>query len=1272
MKNERGCARPVELKRLAVASAVAVSLGIVLSAQAQTFYEWSGAVTPTPTPSGAILSLGVPLVVGDGGVLDGVGSFSALAGAQLTATQLAIGSDGNGNGTATLSGSGTLGTLNASVGTRLDVGGWGTGKLEVLAGAKLDAASAPCPDNTCTSFVGNAAGSNATMNVFGAGSEVSTRGFVVGQSSVFTNPPSSFVFGTQGGTTTATVNVSTGGTLRNQGGTVGSNNASPDGNTLVRANGTVNVSGPGSQWVVTPIDGGTGPAFLTIGVNAGGTGTVNVSNGGSLRIDGTGGVGPNDGINIGGNGGTGIVEVTGLNSRIDLIGVNPVLNVGRANSASGAVGNGSFSAMAGANVTALYVRVGRSGAIGSMTIDGATVTQSGVGVPNNNPDGSPANDGSAANAHIGRDGGTGTVNVRNGGQWLINDGGLASTVAGPALHIGRGAGSTGTLNISGAGSVVEIKASSVTPGAGENRNPFLAVGLDNGANGTQGFLNIDMGGKLLITGNATSTPTNPRGTSLFVGGFTGGVGRGTVTVDGLGSEILMSGFDASLNVGRLDGSTGVLNVQNKALVTTTSMGIGVGSTGAVLGPNKSRGTVNIDDAKILLTGARTDGSNVGAGITVGRGVNGIGALNLSNGGQLQINSTAANGGMSIGGDGFLGGGQGTVTMSGGSSIVSTGQTSGINVGWSGIGLIDMSGGSFINLAAGGMDLAGVPNAGQSLGNGTMSLASGSRATANAFNIGGNSDTVGAVGGTALVTVSGLGSELKADGANGFIGVGRNGTGTLNVTDSGKVSAIVLSVGRSGGTGTLNATNATIQLAGQQTTGALAGPALIIGQGGGTGTMNMLDSTMSIQNALTSGSNGASINVGGTVLLPGGTGTLNMTNSQASVGTATAAATAATVHIGRNGTGNATLDNSTITVSDGTADKGSVFIGREAGSTGTLTLNNASAVNAGFVGIGVSAAGTGNAPAGPGGTGSLLVNSGVVNAGRVEVGALGSVSVGASGTLNVSSLGSAGVASPLSSSVYVAQQAGSTGTLVVGSATTPGAVLNADFVGIGVNAKAVNGVQSNGGAGTLVLNNSTINTKHFELGAGSLLTGNEGVIEAGTDGPVIIGGTIAPGNSPGRIRIRCDVTMLLGSQLILEIDNTGATLEIDRLIIGEDSTFDLTDLQIVFAFVGNTDPTKVNLDLGEFLRAETSEGEKSLAALFGKNDNPATWGAAVNSNLFAFQSSAYDVTGWTFDTTTGAITGVEASRIPEPATYALVLLAMLAMAAQRRRAAARRV
>ena len=58
-----------------------------------------------------------------------------------------------------------------------------------------------------------------------------------------------------------------------------------------------------------------------------------------------------------------------------------------------------------------------------------------------------------------------------------------------------------------------------------------------------------------------------------------------------------------------------------------------------------------------------------------------------------------------------------------------------------------------------------------------------------MNIGGNSDAAGFTGGAGTVVVSGLGSELVASGASGFIGVGRGGTGTLTVADEGKLSAI---------------------------------------------------------------------------------------------------------------------------------------------------------------------------------------------------------------------------------------------------------------------------------------------------------------------------------------------------------------------------------------------------------------------------------------------------------------------------------------------------
>ncbi len=81
----------------------------------------------------------------------------------------------------------------------------------------------------------------------------------------------------------------------------------------------------------------------------------------------------------------------------------------------------------------------------------------------------------------------------------------------------------------------------------------------------------------------------------------------------------------------------------------------------------------------------------------------------------------------------------------------------------------------------------------------------------------------------------------------------------------------------------------------------------------------------------------------------------------------------------------------------------------------------------------------------------------------------------------------------------------------------------------------------------------------------------------------------------------------------------------------------------------------------------------MSTLFGNRRNPDTlnWGQAVNSELFAFESSVYDVSGIGFDPETGQIDITVTARVPEPASFALVLLALAAMALARRRQAALR-
>ncbi len=370
---------------------------------------------------------------------------------------------------------------------------------------------------------------------------------------------------------------------------------------------------------------------------------------------------------------------------------------------------------------------------------------------------------------IGRNG-TGVVNVRNGGRLEIAAT-LAEGSTAANISLGRGSASSGTLNIAGAGSVVQMSSQSVVAGGGptEAFNPLLRVGRDG-----NGELNITQGGKLLMYGQAASTIADPRNTSLHIGdnSSTTPGGKGIALVSGVGSEIRMTGSDPFLAVGWGPQSFGQFTLTDFGSID--SGGIIVGGVGT--------GVLKLDRATVNLSGQYTGGNQAGAFLVVGDG-GGIGVATMANGSVLTISNQGSNGaGVFLGGTLVRPFGDGSLTMTGGSQInIQAAPGLGmVRIGRDGSALMRVRGASSVNIGDGQLIVARDKGS-----DGTLLVSENSSVTAGWVGVRRNKTAIGDEdGGTGTVVL--INSTLVAPtiviGSNGFLG--GSGTITGNITNYG--------------------------------------------------------------------------------------------------------------------------------------------------------------------------------------------------------------------------------------------------------------------------------------------------------------------------------------------------------------------------------------------------------------------------------------------------------------------------------------------------------
>jgi len=336
---------------------------------------------------------------------------------------------------------------------------------------------------------------------------------------------------------------------------------------------------------------------------------------------------------------------------------------------------------------------------------------------------------------------TGTMTVKGGSTLSVGD----------TLYLGRNSSGDGTLNITGANSVVRHLGTG--GGSGYNR---MAIGYYG-----KGKVDIKLGGDLIVDGD------------LFVADQSSG--DGTLLVSDPGSSVAVTGVNGDeFKIGRNSSSTGIVEVKAGATLTS-AVGCTVASGG------DTHGTLNVDGPNSIVM--------VSAGrLAVGYSSGSEGYVNITNGGKI-----LAAGEVYVGDQA---GSSGTLKVTGPNSLLDVTGGSQMRIGRTSTGVAEVTLGGEIKVY---QDLV---LGRDSTGHGTLTI-SGTDSKVSVV----HNDMYLGRSGTGIINISDNGL-LDCEGDALYLGLNSTGVATMTMTTGGTVHSNGRSYIGNSGTGTVDITGAT--------------------------------------------------------------------------------------------------------------------------------------------------------------------------------------------------------------------------------------------------------------------------------------------------------------------------------------------------------------------------------------------------------------------------------------------------------------------------------